>query len=450
VKAAIAGGVLAVVLIILIAGYRLFNQTPEQNEQPAAVTSPTTTSATAEAASVLHQGFIFGRVTTDDDTVYEGRLRFGAHEEAVWGDYFNGYKSENPWMTQAPLEQLRERRPLRILGVEVFHWQSQVDLSRPFMARFGDIVRIQAKARDLQVTLKSGTTFHLDRYAADDFADGVQVWDSSRGLVTFDEGQVRSIDLFPTGRLGTAPDHLHGTVHTRGGDFTGFIQWDREKGVSSDELNGHSNDGERSVRFDTIRSIARNSSNSSVVTLLDGEKVILSGTREVGPGNRGIYVDDQRYGRVLISWNAFQRVDFSPGGSSPAYGDFPTGRPLTGEVTTRDGRRHTGRLVYDLDESETTETLDAPSPGVDYTLLFGLVASIVPPAPEEHGAERAKVTLHNGEVLQFDLDGDLGERNAGVLIFVDGRKQPEYVRWTELKQIRFDRPPAMYPSLERR
>jgi hypothetical protein len=36
-----------------------------------------------------------------------------------------------------------------------------------------------------------------------------------------------------------------------------------------------------------------------------------------------------------------------------------------------------------------------------------------------------------------------------MLIFVDGPK-PEYVRWTEIKQIDFDRPPEMYPPLERR
>lgn len=35
-------------------------------------------------------------------------------------------------------------------------------------------------------------------------------------------------------------------------------------------------------------------------------------------------------------------------------------------LTLSDGRV-TGRLVYDLDESETIETLDAPSQGVDYT-----------------------------------------------------------------------------------
>jgi hypothetical protein len=44
-----------------------------------------------------------------------------------------------------------------------------------------------------------------------------------------------------------------------------------------------------------------------------------------------------------------------------------------------------GRLVHDLDESETTETLDALSLGVDYTGPFGLIASIVLPSLEERG-----------------------------------------------------------------
>ena len=137
------------------------------------------------------------------------------------------------------------------------------------------------------------------------------------------------------------------------------------------------------MRFDTIRSIARRSQDSSLVTLLDGREMVLSGTREVGDGNRGVYVDDPRYGRVLVSWNAFERVEFSPGGSGPALRRLPAGGPLTGRVTTRGGRRLAGRLVFDLDESETTETLDAPAEGVNYTIPFGLVASIVLPGGGE-------------------------------------------------------------------
>ena len=280
------------------------------------------------------------------------------------------------------------------------------------MARFGDIARIEARGRDLRVTLKSGTVFPLDRFAADDFADGLRVWDGRRGVVDLDEWRIRSIELLPTARLEAAPERLHGTVRTGHGDFTGFIQWDREECVGPDELVGHTADGELRLRFDTIRSIARRSGDSSLATLRDGREIGLSDTREAGQGHRGIYVDDRRYGRVLVSWDAFERIDFSAGGSGPAYTDFPPGRPLTGSVTTRAGRRLTGRLVYDLDESETTETLDAPSRGVDYTIPFGLIASIAPVGREERGVQRARVTLHDGEELQLERTGDLGEGNA--------------------------------------
>jgi hypothetical protein len=234
-------------------------------------------------------------------------------------------------------------------------------------------------------------------------------------------------------------------VRTRQNEFSGFVQWDREECVGTDALDGHAPDDELSLRFDTIRSIARRSPDSSLVTLLDGREIVLSGNREVGRGNRGIYVDDRRYGRVLISWDVFDRVDFAPGGGGPAYGDFPPGRPLTGSVTTRAGRRLAGRLVYDLDESETTETLDGPHQGVDYTIPFGLIASIVPPGREARGAPHARVTLHDGEVLPLERSGDLADANAGMLIFVDGSPRPEYVPWADVRQVDLDRPPAMYP-----
>ena len=186
-------------------------------------------------------------------------------------------------------------------------------------------------AATVRVTLKSGTVFDLDRFAANDFDDGVRVWDGRRGVVDLDSLRIRTIELLPTAALGAVPDRLHGTVRTRQGDFTGFVQWDRKECVGSDELDGHTADGELSLRFDTIRSIARRSRDSSLVTLLDGREIVLSGTREVGDGNRGIYVDDRRYGRVLVSWDAFERVDFSARRQRPRLRRLPAGAPAHGQ-----------------------------------------------------------------------------------------------------------------------
>jgi len=439
-RATIAGwaSFAAVLGFVALAGYWALEQALDRDVDSAAATLPAITSST-EPASEDQQGFLYGRITTDDGSTYEGRLRWGGSEEAFWGDYFNGFKAVNPWADHVPVDQLMEHRPLKLFGIEVARWERQVALGRPFMARFGDLARIEARGRDLVVTLKSGSVFDLDRYAADDFADGVRVWDDRHGVVNLPERRIRTIDLLPTARSGSVPSRLQGTVRTRAGDFTGFVQWDREAGVGSDELVGESADGELSVRFDTIRSIARNSRDSSLVTLVDGREIVLFGTRRVGRGNRGVYVDDMRYGRVLVSWDAFERIDFSSGGSGPAYGDFPPGRPLTGTVTTRAGRRLAGRLVYDLDESETTETLDAPGQGVDYTILFDLVASIALPGPEAPTTERAGVTLHSGEELKLERAGDLGAGNAGMLVFIEGSERPEYVRWVDIARIDFDR-----------
>ncbi len=448
-RATIAGGAVAIVFVLLAVaiGYWAL----QQDVDPAPATSPEITHAIAEDVSEDYQGFLYGRITTHGGAAYEGRLRWGSGEEAFWGDYFNGRKDGNPWAAYMPSERLpKESAPIEIFRIRVVGRERPIDLGRFFMARFGDIARIEARGRDVRVTLKSGAVFDLNRFEASDFDDGVRVWDGSQGLVDLDSLKIHSIQLLPTPSRGAAPVRLHGTVRTPQGDFTGFVQWDREECVGSDALNGRTAGGDLSLRFDTIRSIARRSRDSSLVTLIDGREIVLSGTRKVGSGNRGIYIDDRRYGRALISWDAFERVDFSAGGSGPGYDDFPPGGPLTGSVTTRDGRRLAGRLVYDLDESETTETLDAPSKGVDYTIPFGLIASIVTPGREERGAQHARVTLHSGEELQLEPAGDLGKGNAGMLIFVDGRQHPEYVPWTDIEQVDFDRPPAMYPPFARR
>jgi hypothetical protein len=446
-KASIAALAIVIVLVLaFIAGYRALKRSFGQDET-VALSSPEANLSTADASSAWHPSFLFGRVTTHDNSVYEGRLQFGGDEEAFWGQYFNASKADNPWANHVPAGQLTEHVPVEILGFKI-NWKTQVNLSRLFMARLGDVARVESNGWDLQLTLKSGTQIELDLFAADDFADGVRVWDARRGIVDLEERQIRSIDfLAATDEPGAVPDRLHGTVSTSGaGDFSGFIEWGPKQSVSSDELNGDTANGGRSLRFDRVRAIAQHSADSWLVTLLDGEEIVLSETRD----HSGIYVDDQRYGRVLIPWRTVKRVEFDSGGSGPAYDEFPAGSPLSGEVTTRNGGRRRGRLVYDLDESESTETLDAPSRGVDYNIPFGLVASIVLPAPEERGAARATVTLTSGEILQLELTGDLGGQNLGMLVFDAGGSKPDYVRWNDIVQIQFDPPSTMYPLLRKK
>lgn len=443
--------VIAVVLVVLAAGYRVLERVAAPD--PA---SPPTLQASAGAA---HPSFLYGRVTTVGGTTYEGRLRFGGSEEALWGHYFNGVKKANPWAPYVPADQLPgARRATELFGLRLPPFGGAAELSRPFMARFGDIARIDAigdgldaalerglgYAPELRVTLKSGAAFDLDRFSADDFADGVRVWDAARGVVDLPERRVRSIEFLPPPKRGDLPDRLHGTVHTRRGTFTGLVQWNREKALGDDALVGHAADGPVGVPFGDVRSVERRGPESALVTLRDGRTLALSGAGDVGRGHRGLYVDDPRYGRVLVSWEAFDRADLGPADSAPTYDAFPAGGPLHGRVTTTSGDAFEGRLVFDLDESETTETLDAPAGGVDYTVPFGLVASV------ERRGGLARVTLHTGEELRLERAGDLGDGNAGLLVFTGDRDRPVYVAWADVARVAFDRPPATYPPATER
>ena len=431
-KGTIARAAFAAVLIFILLATAVGYCASERNF--GTDTSIPTAIAPASAVEEAHPSFLYGRIAIAAGATYEGRLRWGRGrgQETFWGDYFNGFKSQNPWAVHVPPERLGQD-PTRIFGIEI-GGGSKRDLGRPVMARFGDIARIESLGRDVRLTLKSGTVLITNYSAFNDLDDGVRVWDRRQGVLDVGSRQVRTIDFLSAPAAGPLPHRLHGTVHTRSGDFTGFVQWDRNKGLGADELGGRTANGDLRVRFDTIRSIARQGQNS-LVTLLDGREILRTGP-ESGQANLGIYVDDPRFGRVLVSWDAFERLDFSPGGGGPAYGDFPPGLPLTGIVTTRTGRRLAGRLVYDLDESETTETLDAPAQQVDYTIPFGLITSIVLPGRDE----RARVALSNGEQLQLDRRGDLGEGNAGMLIFVDGSQRPEYVLWTDVERVDFQHP----------
>lgn len=415
---------------------------------------------------VSDPGLLYARVTTDGGDVYEGRIRWGVDEEALWSHYFNGAKGDNPWVETLPSRDVpTERKGLDVFGVEILGWDREVDLSRPFMARFGDISRIEPRGRALDVTLKSGATFRLDRFEADDLADGLQVWDIERGLVELGEWGIQSIEFMAPRTEGPTARVLHGTVRAGDASFEGLIQWNRQQSLAEDRLEG-SNDGtETALTFAEIRAIERHPEEGVRVTTTEGRTVDLSGTRSTGVDHRGIYVDDRRFGRVLVSWDAFERLDLEDLDGShagpPAYGDFAVGRPLTGAVTTRSGEVLRGRLVYDLDESQTTETLDAPASGVDYTIPFRLVRSITlptaeggdpdgPGAGDSYGPEDGdayapdgpssgwiSVELADGRRLRLAPEGDLGPGNAGILVFGEDSEVPTYVPWSEVARIDF-------------
>jgi hypothetical protein len=379
------------------------------------------------------EGYLYGRVTTDDDGVYEGRLRWD-DEESSWGDLFNSAKRDNPWLADAPASaRQRKKHTIEIFGFELGSIGSDYDDTRQFIMRFGDLAKLEPGRGDrVRVTLKDGYVYDAEG-GSNDVGAKIDVWDARRGAVKVHWQHIRAIDFLPTpANLAGVPKRLYGKVATRDGDFTGVIQWDQDECLGDDKLDGETEeDKDVALPMGGLRAIERRSSRSSTVTLADGRTMVLSGTNDVNDENRGIYVDDLRYGRVLVPWDEFERVDFSDGGSGPSYDSYAKGERLAGTVTTRDGRKLTGILVYDLDESETTELLNGKRHDLEYNIPFSLVASVAP------RRESARVTLVSGEELVLEGVTDVSADNAGMLIFVPGRAKPDYVAWEDVERVDF-------------
>lgn len=388
---------------------------------------------TAALAAEDTQGFVYGKVTAESGTVYQGRLRWNEDEEAFWGDLFNGSKEDRPYMVEVPRrERVRDRDEIRVFGIRISsrNWGSS---NRSFVARFGDIRSIEViGGNEAILTMSSGTKYELDG-GSNDLGATIYVWDDEFGEIGLDWDKIDRIDFLPTPKnLDVSVFRLHGKVVTDAGDFEGYIQWDQEECLSTDELDGESDDGDLAIAMGKIRSIERRSRRSSRVILESGRDLVLDGTNDVDDDNRGIFVEDERFGRVLVSWEAFDRVDFTgPGSSGPALDDFESG-PIQGTVTDRDGKKTSGRIVYDIDESETWEMLNGEWRDVEYNIPFGLIRSVVPKT-----SDSSEITLKNGKVVELEGQVDVGDGNAGILIF-SGDGDPVYVAWDDLERIDFE------------
>lgn len=388
-------------------------------------------SPTGQAASA--QGFLYGKVITRGDTTYEGRLRWD-DEEAFWGDFFNSSKERPDFLDDVPDHDRQRRRPIKVFGITIgVSWDDAWD--HQFVARFGDVDRIEiGRGESATVVMKGGTRVEVDG-GSNDLGGTLFVWDKSLGEVELEWESLRSIQFLPAPPSLQVPvRRLHGTVKTTVGELRGYVQWDQEECLSTDKLDGETKDGKLSIEMGRIKTLERRSRTSSRVVLADGREHVLDGTNDVDDDNRGIYVEDPRYGRVLVPWSAFEKVDFSDAGSGPGYASFAAGRALAGKVTTNDDRTFSGRLVYDLDEAETWELLNGTDrEEIEYSIPFALVKSIVP-----QRTSASEVTLKSGEKLTLEDSADVDDDNGGVLVYETGKSRPTYLEWREVKRIDFD------------
>ena len=385
-----------------------------------------------ETLAADNSGFLYATVETASGETYEGFLRWG-REESFWGDHFNASKEELPFEDERDLTRGARRRQVEILGT-TFRWHGSDWGGRSLVARFGDIDEIEFHRRDdITVRMKTGTEFDLEGGSNDIGAD-ITLHDASGATVKLAWREIGRV------RFSAAPpDHdppagrLYGALTTEDDEtFEGWIQWDIHECLTTDELDGETDDGDVSIEMGRIQAIEKRNRHGAWVELEDGQRLLLEDTNDVDDSTDGIFVEDDRFGRVQVSWDAFDRLELRhTSGSGPGYDDFEPGRKLAGKVTDEDGNVHSGEIVFDLDESESWEMLNGDIDGVEYHIPFEKIRAIRP-----LGRHAAEVELIGGIALELEEQNDVTDDNAGVVVVSGDEKT--LIEWSDIESIEFD------------
>lgn len=383
------------------------------------------------AASQDVRGYLYGTIETTSGNSYTGLLRWG-REEAFWDDHFNASKQDEPATGRLPRGYRRAPRKVEVFGLEVSGPWERAWSQRQLIVRFGDLAEIRPRGDDrAELVLRTGDTMRIDG-GSNDLGGKITVWDAGVGKIDVDWDRIRSIKFSATPSTARPEgQRLWARVRSTVGEFSGYLQWDKEEALTVDMLDGEADDGDVSIPMGRIRSIERRSRRSSRVELVDGRVLELSGTNDVDSSIRGIVVEDARFGRVELPWDVFERADIEIAkDSGRGYDDYPALGEIRAKVTLRDGKTRTGRIAYDLDETYLWEMLNGNQDDVDYDIPFARVKQVRPLG------RRSEVVLDNGQKLRLEGQTDVGEDHAGIA-FLDGGDD-DYVIWDDVELVEFE------------
>ncbi|SYZ73220.1 conserved hypothetical protein [Candidatus Zixiibacteriota bacterium] len=387
------------------------------------------------------QGEIYGKIYTVDNDVLEGFIRWDKNE-ASWTDVFDGLKDRGSERVNRTREDRRKEydRTVKIFGISIF--RETGDNTKLFDSdqsqsgiRFGQIRSIIPDGDDaVRLILKSGEKVEF-RNGSTDFGSGIRgvvIDDKKDGPTELYWEDIDKIDLEEAPKVESKMGkRLYGKVITRqGAEFTGFVAWDSDEVYDTDILDGRDRHRGRKIEFANLKSIERNSSRSSMVALKDGRELRLEDSNDIDSGNRGICVSDPKLGRIEISWDEFDMIDFMDPPPGMPYAAFDGGKRLHGTVYTDGGEKYTGDIRWDDDEESTWELLNGIYEDVDMAIEFGEVKSI-----EKISSRTSLVTLKDGRSFRLKGSNDIDSGNRGI--FVDSGKDKTWINWDEFEKAEF-------------
>jgi hypothetical protein len=402
------------------------------------------------AASLRAQdeGFIYGKVTTIDNKVYEGPLRWGK-EEIYWVDIFNAGKEENKnlrFLSSRERDELYDRQHSWNGNWNGNTWRRWVgwvdnsnnnydnDFEHQFACQFGELKTIIPSGRKyVDVEMQNGDKFTLKGEGYNDVGLDIKIMDPELGETEITWGRIEKIEFMKTPKTiaNKFGKPLYGTVEAFGGTFTGYIQWDHDERLSTDKLDGDADDGDVSIEFAKITSIERRGG-SSFVVLKSGRELRLDGSNDVDNSNRGIIIMNKDLVAVDVPWREFEKVTFKENNTSSltGYETFSSQRELSGVLETQSGKKISGKIVFDLDEEFSYELLQGKKGDLEFVTPFRNIKKIEPLS-----STRCSIELKSGQKITLDDAQDVNERNQGVLVFASKNAEPVYVPWEDVKTI---------------
>ena len=391
-------------------------------------------------------GFIYGKITTFDDEVFEGQIRWGK-EEAYWSDMFNASKVSNEnieFLSDNELRDLEANKSRRYGWTKKRDnfwdkWdkeEPEYEYIHQFSCQFGDLKQVNLKRyKRIELTMKDDSKIRVSGDGYNDIGADIMIYDKDRGRKKIEWDEILVIDFLPNPRefqsVWGAP--LYGTVKTRKGIFVGQVQWDKDERIASDVLDGRNREGKHKIEFSEIRAIEKEG-DGCLVEFKNGEDDYLSDSNDVDHGNRGVIVTNPAFGRVVIDWKDFRRVDFTEPTEANlmTYNDFQAPLPIKGTIQTKSGQSIYGKIVYDLDESFQYELLNGEKGRLQFEIPFRNIQRIIPARDE------STIELKSGsEKLILEDSQDITQYNEGILVF-DQSDKPTYISWREIKEIVLD------------
>jgi hypothetical protein len=382
------------------------------------------------------KGWIYGKIYTEYDDVYEGRIRWDKNE-VFWDDILNAYREATLKEKKASKE---ERTVVDIFGIKI---RGKSVSNRQLLLRFGMIKSIERTSSNrAEIELKNGERI-IARASSTDLGNsvrGIVINDADEGKLKLRWRDLEKVEFFPepeyyAQKVNDPRKRLYGKVDTDEGDFEGFIVWDVDESVTTDILDGEERGVEREIEFGRIRSIEKRFSDSSLVTLKSGKELKLEGSNDVNDDNRGITIVDVTDNfEVKVSWDAFRSIEFIEGkeGLIRTYNDIKTGKPLKGKIYARNGKVYKGYIKWDNDEESTQDYLDGELDGIDFTIEFSSIKSIA-----RRSNSSAIVTLKSGREFVLSDTVDVSDNNRGIFVW-NKEEGKTRLSWRDFEKAEFE------------